>query len=400
MARSTAGQHLVATYLADLPVGQEARAAEAFAVGQSIGTWVPVPGITDTMRRRHGARVLQLSPGSVGDTVGGDPADRRWVLRIGFPIENFGPEFPMLLTTLVGNDPSTSLTARLVDIDPPPGYAAAFPGPQFGVEGWRVLTGVRGRPLLLNMIKPCTGYSPRVGADLVEQPARGGADLIKDDELLADPRFNRVAERARVYRRRLELVAGETGHRARYVANVTTRATRLHDTARAAVEGGADAVMVNALAVGLDAVQALAESGIGVPILAHTACAEVFTGGAATGIGQAVLFGKLLRLAGADAVLTSTSFGQRPLARGVVDQTVAWLLAPRDPQPPAMPMLAGGLTPEAVGPLIREAGIDVMLGVGGAIQGHREGAAAGARAVRTAIDEAVSAMAVDVGVSK
>jgi len=56
-----------------------------------------------------------------------------------------------------------------------------------------------------------------------------------------------------------------------------------------------------------------------------------------------------------------------------------------------MPMLAGGVTGEMIGPLIRESGTDVILGVGGAIQGHPEGAEAGARAVRAAIDAAMPA---------
>jgi 2,3-diketo-5-methylthiopentyl-1-phosphate enolase len=385
----TARQDLVATYLAELPPDRPAEAAEAFATGQSIGTWVPVPGITARMRQLHGARVAEARRDPGGGHIGGEALGARWVLRVRFPTENFGPQFPMLLTTLVGNDPSTSLTARLVDVDLPADFQAAFPGPQLGIDGWRRLTGVWHRPLLLNMIKPCTGYSPKAGAALLEQVARGGADLIKDDELLADAPFNRVAERSRVYRERLERVDGETGHRARYVANVTNRGERLRDTARAAVDGGADAVMVNALAVGLDAVQSLAESRLGVPILAHTATAEVLTGGSGTGIGQAVLFGKLLRLAGADAVLTSTPFAQRPLSRPVYEATLRWLVEPRGALGPAMPLLAGGVTAAMIEPLIRHAGIDVMVGVGGAIQGHPDGAEAGARAIRAAIDEVV-----------
>ena len=250
---------LVATYLAELPPDRPAAAAEAFATGQSIGTWVPVPGISDEMRRRHGARVIEVRRTGTPEDLGGESNPDLWMLRVAFPTENFGPQFPMLLTTLVGNDPSTSLSVRLVDVDIPGEFRAEFPGPQLGVEGWRRITGVTDRPLLLNMIKPCTGYSPEAGADLLEQPARGGADLIKDDELLGDAPFNHVGDRSRIYRQRLERVAEETGHRARYVCNVTNRASRLIDTARAAVDGGADALMVNALAVGLDPFQSLVE---------------------------------------------------------------------------------------------------------------------------------------------
>ena len=384
-------QELVATYLAELPPDRPEEAAEAFATGQSIGTWLPVPGITPRMRRLHGARVAEIGMEQAAGDVAGETIGARRVLRVRFPTENFGPQFPMLLTTLVGNDPSTSLTVRLVDVDLPEPYQSAFPGPQHGVAGWRRITGVWHRPLLLNMIKPCTGYSPTVGASLLEQTARGGADLIKDDELLGDAPFNRVAERSRVYGERLERLAEETGHRARYIANVTNRTSRLLDTARAAIDGGADAVMVNALVVGADALQTLADSELGVPILAHTAAAEVLTGGTSTGIGQAVLFGKLLRLSGADAVLTSTPYARRPLPRPVYAKTLVWLLEPRGTLKPTMPMLAGGLTAEMIGPLVRQAGIDVILGVGGAIQGHPQGAEAGARAIRAAIDEAISA---------
>jgi 2,3-diketo-5-methylthiopentyl-1-phosphate enolase len=58
---------------------------------------------------------------------------------------------------------------------------------------------------------------------------------------------------------------------------------------------------------------------------------------------------------------------------------------------PTMPMLAGGVTGEMIGPLIRESGTDIILGVGGAIQGHPGGAEAGTRAIRALIDSAMSA---------
>jgi 2,3-diketo-5-methylthiopentyl-1-phosphate enolase len=391
MSATEPRQEVIATYLAELPADRHREAAEAFATGQSIGTWLPVPGISPEMRRRHGARVVEVGRTAPPAELGGEETGALTMMRVAFATENFGPQFPMLLTTLVGNDPSTSLSVRLVDLELPEAFGAAFPGPQLGIEGWRSVTGVRDRPLLLNMIKPCTGYSPGVGADLLEQPARGGADLIKDDELLADAPFNRVAERCRVYRERLERVAQETGHRARYIANVTDRASRLVDTARAAVDGGADALMVNALAVGLDPFQALVEARLGVPILVHTATSDVITGAASSGIGQALVFGKFLRWAGADSVFTTTPYARRPPSRTVYQKTLEWMLGPSGTHRPTMPMLAGGVTGAMIGTLIRESGIDVILGVGGAIQGHPDGAEAGTRAIRAQIDEAMAA---------
>jgi 2,3-diketo-5-methylthiopentyl-1-phosphate enolase len=388
---------LVATYLADLPEDAEA-AAERFAIGQSIGTWLPVPGITDAMREEHGARVVEVRRLGEDEAIGGEAgpiegarADRPWLLRVAFPVVNFGPQFPMLFTTVLGNDPSTSLAVRLVDLHFPAEYREAFGGPRQGIDGWRRLTGVWGRPLLLNMIKPCTGYPPDVGADFLEPVARGGADLIKDDELLADPSFSRVADRARTYRARLDRVFQETGHRAWYVANVTTRAQDVVGTARAAVDAGAGGVMINALAVGPDLLHALRDADIGAPIFAHTAGIETFTAAPRAGFGRAVLSGRILRLLGADAVLVDNPFGHRAVAPAIPAATIDWLRDPWGGIRPTLPMVGGGVTADTIRPLVDAFGTDLMLGVGGAIQGHPDGAEAGARAIRTAIDAAVDA---------
>ncbi len=380
---------LVATYLAHLPEGAELAAAESFAMGQSIGTWKPVPGITEQMRRAHGARVVEVRP--VERAVAGKQADGAWLLRVAFPAANVGPDLAMLFTTLLGNDPSTSIAARLVDLELPAAITAAFPGPAFGIEGWRTLTGVGDRPLLLNMIKPCTGFPPAVGAGFVRAVAEGGPDLIKDDELLASPAFSDVGERARAYVAVLDSVSEVTGQRPRYIANVTAGARNLEANAWRALEGGADALMVNILAVGLDAFSTLAALRPGVPIFAHTAGIETFTGGGRSGYGHALLVGRLARLAGADAVLLSTPLAPRPLPRSVFSETVRALREPWAGFAPVMPVLGGGLTADHVPDLVALTGLDTIIGVGGAIQGHPEGPAVGAGIVRDAIVRAVRA---------
>jgi 2,3-diketo-5-methylthiopentyl-1-phosphate enolase len=174
------------------------------------------------------------------------------------------------------------------------------------------------------------------------------------------------------------------------VANVTTRGRLLVDTARAAIDGGAGALMVSALALGPDLVQELAEADLGAPILAHTAGIETFTSSPHAGFGRAVLIGRLLRLAGADAVLTDNPRGRRASPHGITEATINWLRQPWGSLRPALPMVAGGMTAEMIAPIVAEFGIDLMLGVGGAIQGHPAGATAGARAIRAAIDAATA----------
>lgn len=381
---------VIVTYVAglDAEAASARSAAEAFALGQSLGTWKPVPGITGQMRRDHGARVVELRRTERGEQIGGVEADGRWLLRVAFPDVNLGDSLAMLLTTAIGNDPSTSIAMRVVDVEVPEAFVRRFPGPRFGIDGWRSITGVADRPLLLNMIKPCTGFPPDVGAGFAAESARGEVDLIKDDELLADPAFSRVAERTRAYVGAIGAVARETGRATRYVAHVTSRPSRLAATARAAVEAGAGAVMVTPLTLGLDALAELAETA-GVPILAHVAGVEMWTGATEGGIAHGAL-ARLLRLAGADAVLTSTPHAPRPLPDAAYAATLAGLRAEIPGHVRAsVPMPGGGITAEHVGPIVEALGTDVIIAVGGAIQGHPDGAAAGGRAIREAIDVAV-----------
>ncbi|HET7028246.1 MAG TPA: RuBisCO large subunit C-terminal-like domain-containing protein [Candidatus Limnocylindrales bacterium] len=384
-------EDVVVTYLAGLPADESAAiaAADAFALGQSLGTWKTVPGITDEMRRRHGARVVQLRRTERDEEVAGVPARGRWLLAVAFPLANLGESLAMLLTTTIGNDPSTSIAMHVVGVDVPARFVDGFPGPRFGVAGWRAITGIDDRPLLLNMIKPCTGFPPEVGAEFAAESARGGVDLIKDDELLADPGFSRVADRTRAYVAAIDAVAATTGHRTRYVAHVTTTPSRLTATARAAVEAGAAAVMVTPLTLGLDALAELAAAA-GVPILAHVAGIETWTGAAEGGIAHGAL-ARILRLAGADAVLTSTPHAPRPLSDGAYRATIAGLREPVAGGRVAatMPMAGGGITADHVDQLVAALGCDVIVAVGGAIQGHPDGAAAGGRAIQAAIAEAV-----------
>ena len=51
--------YALATYYIQLdPSVDVVKKAETMAVGQTVGTWVPVPGVTDEMREKHMGRVV------------------------------------------------------------------------------------------------------------------------------------------------------------------------------------------------------------------------------------------------------------------------------------------------------------------------------------------------------
>lgn len=381
---------LLATYYLELPADADVLArAAGFAIGQTIGTWVEVPGVTAEMRDRHRGRVLKVLEAPPVDLTTQAPATSGYFVQVALPTVNFGPSLPMLLTTTLGNDSSTSVQAKLVDLEVPDSLAADLRGPRFGIDGVRALVGVRDRPLVLNMIKPCTGLTPDAGAAIFYRTALGGVDLIKDDELLGNPPFSPVVDRVKAYLAAADRARDVTGRDVVYIPNVSDRPDRLLDTARAAVDAGARIVMVTYATVGYGAVQSLAEV-IGVPVFAHFAGSAPYFEGPGTGMSAPIAAGLLPRLAGADMVLTATPYGGYPLRRLQYLKTVQQLTLPRPHIAPALPVIGGGVHPGTVETYLRDLGPDIVLGAGGAIQGHPDGAAAGADAMRQAVDAAMA----------
>jgi 2,3-diketo-5-methylthiopentyl-1-phosphate enolase len=379
--------YVIATYLIRTPPGQDPmRTARAFAVGQTIGTWVEVPGVTRRMREENAGRVVGLVEVPAVDVDASDaPEPSHSLVSVALPVVNFGVQFPMLLTTLLGNDASTSTLAKLVDLEFPDAFLREMGGPAFGIAGIRDLVDVPVRPLLLNMIKPCTGLSPKDGARIFYETALGGVDLIKDDELLGNPPFSPAVERVKEYGAAAKAAYETTGKDVVYIVNVTDSPDRVIDGARRCVDAGARAVMVNYALVGYGVLSALVRA-VDVPVMGHFAGAGVFYEGAGSGMSAALATGALVRLAGADIAMTLTPYGGYPLRSTSYRRTIQELTVPRPHLVPTMPAIGGGVHPGFVERYIRELGNDIILSPGGGIHGHPGGSAAGARAMLQAIE--------------
>lgn len=384
-------EYVIGTYLVSYPKALPVpKLAPALAIEQSTGTWVPVPGETPEVRRRHVAKVIGIY--EIPDYEWMVPPEveyRHYILQIAFPEINFGSQIPMLLTTVVGNI-SMAGRLKLLDLRFPRRYVEGFQGPKFGIQGIRELLGVYGRPLLNNMIKPCTGYPPEVGVELFCAAALGGCDIIKDDELLANPSFNEVQARVKLYMEAERQVYEETGEHTLYTVNVTDEMPKVFENARRAVELGCNAIMVNYLATGFPVLRALAEDpAINVPILAHMDVAGALYASEWHGISSHLVLGKLPRLAGADIVVFPAPYGKAPVLPEKFQRVAQNLSFPFYHIRPTFPMPSGGITPKMVPQVIKDLGPDIVIGSGGGIHAHPQGPAAGARAFRQAIQAAM-----------
>jgi 2,3-diketo-5-methylthiopentyl-1-phosphate enolase len=239
-------------------------------------------------------------------------------------------------------------------------------------------------------MKPALGLSPRESADILYQVALGGSDAVKDDELLVAHPWSEIADRVREHERAARAAFEETGHRTLYFVNVTDRPDRLVANAHRAIEAGASGLMVDYLTVGISAISMLADDpAIDVPILGHLAFGGAMYAAPWSGVSSHLVLGKLPRLAGADAVVYPSPYGSLDLARSKHLRLARSMTAPFHGLRPIVPTPGGGLHAGMVPLLVDDLGIDHAVGAGGAIHGHPMGAAAGARAIRQAMDAVV-----------
>ncbi len=382
-------KYIIASYIIKRPKGMNVNYLSRFAaIEQSTGTWVRVPAETAEVRKHHVARVLGVYELPHYEyVIPKDIKERLYFVQIGFPISNIlGMGIPMLFTTIIGNI-SITHGLKLVDIAFPKTYLENFKGPKFGIDGLRKLLKVPERPLLNNMVKPCTGHTCDVAADLVYKAAVGGCDVVKDDELISNPHFNTLEDRIVSVMEAVDRADSEKGEMTLYTINITTKFPDMFEYADKMIELGANALMINYLTAGYEALRQLAEDpSIKVPILGHMDFAGAYFGGEWTGMTSMLTLGKLPRICGADSVVIPAPYGKAEIVDERYEQNLKALRYPLKHIKPTLPMPSGGITQGMVEKTIKEAGKDILIGSGGGIHSHPDGPIAGARAFRQAID--------------
>jgi ribulose-bisphosphate carboxylase large chain len=289
--------------------------------------------------------------------------DAAWRAEISFAYELAAGEFTQFLNVVFGNI-SIKRNIQVTAIRPGACLDGALAGPRYGVEGIRRLVGVHGRPLVFSAIKPM-GLSARDMGKLAGQFALGGVDLIKDDHGLSNQVFAPFEDRVKYCAGAVAEANAKTGGKTVYLPNVSAPAEILLERAARAKELGAGGVILSPGLTGLDGLRAAAAS-CGVPVFAHPA----FLGSYAInpdGISCAVLFGALMRLAGADATIFPNYGGRFPLTK---DECLSIASACREESSnlkPIFPCPAGGMEIEKIGDMIQSYGKDTLILIGGGL---------------------------------
>lgn len=231
--------------------------AAKIASDQSTGTFTELPGETEEVRARCAARVESITPlepfktPSIPDPDGDGPYNRADVV-VAFPLEAIGTDIAALMTITVGGVFAVKGLSgvRVMDIDLPQAWSC-HPGPQFGIEGSRRLTGVSKGPIIASIIKPSLGLLPDETAAMVRQLCEAGVDFIKDDEKLMSPGYSSLADRVKAIMPVIDDHQQKTGKKVMYAFGISSAdpdtMMRNHDLV---AEAGGNAAVININSIG------------------------------------------------------------------------------------------------------------------------------------------------------
>jgi ribulose-bisphosphate carboxylase large chain len=342
------------------------------AIGQSVGN----PKIrsqweTDDLFERHSCLVL------------GDEEvlreQKEGIVRIAFPIINidFNTDgISHLLVNIMGGqlDIDNISKCQVMDIDFPESIEKIFLGPKFGIPGIRKYTKIENKPLLGAIVKPKTGISPKTLLCMVKELVEGGANFIKEDEILSNPAFCPIEERVPLimdYIHDKNVIYAVSIH-ADY-PYVLERVKQVHSL-------GGNAVHVN-FWCGLGCYRAI--RNLDLPLFVHFQKSgdKIFTNKNHDYYIDWGVICKLAGMMGVDFVHAGMLGGYYKWGENEVVDSIDILRKHN-----VMPALSCGFHPGLTEWVTDKIGVDYMANVGGAIHGHPGGTLAGTKAMRQSID--------------
>jgi ribulose-bisphosphate carboxylase large chain len=392
------------TYRIETPGSIEAM-AKKIASDQSTGTFVALPGETEALKARVAARVAGIRAlpaadhASFPDEAGRATRFNRADVDIDFPMDAVGTDLSALMTIAIGGVFSIKgMTGiRIVGMTLPPEFAAAHPGPQFGVKGSFGLTGVNNRPIIGTIVKPALGLLPHETAEMAGELIDAGVDFIKDDEKLMSPAYSPLSERVKAIMPRILDHEQKTGKKVMYAFGISHAdpdvMMRNHDMV---LKAGGNCAVININSIGFGGMSFLRKRS-GLVLHAHRNGWDILTRHAGLGFEFSV-WQQFWRLLGVDqfqinGIRVKYWESDESFVRSYKAVTTP-LFSEKDM---ALPVIGSGQWGGQAPDTIRATGgsTDLLYLCGGGIVSHPGGPGAGVKAVKQAWEAAVAGVTLE-----
>lgn len=296
----------------------------------------------------------------VGEILSIKHLDHNWhEVIITHPLATTAIDPAQLLNVAFGNS-SLQPHVSLQHIDLPEEAFGTFLGPKFGISGLRELLGVPHRALTSTALKPM-GLSVERMVELCSVFASAGIDIIKDDHGLADHAFCPFEERVRSCLNAVKDANERTGRNSLYVPNLIGAPSTVRRQLDAALDAGAQAVMVSPMLIGLPFLHELAREHCPVPVIAHPAF------GGALRVAPECLLGQMFRWYGADAIIYPHFGGRFSYSQNTCRRLADEMRSAHQDLRASFPVPAGGIKTSRIEEVLDFYGNDTILLIGGSL---------------------------------
>jgi 2,3-diketo-5-methylthiopentyl-1-phosphate enolase len=314
-------------------------------------------------------------------------------IQVSIPAKNIDWQYssvPALLSLVAGavlGSNRVGQDIRVKSVNIPSSVREQFCGPTLGIQGIRKLCQVEHRPIVAFSVKPRLGLSSEDFAKLCTEVAKGGVDIIEDDERLGNQKFSRLIERAETTIQALK----DANLKTIYSANITGRADKIVNVAEKLVQVGVKLLKIDVLPVGFSGLQAVAEwlqsQNHQVGITVYPAMNKLYERAGRNFILD------LCRLCGADIVyagIPSISEVKRSQDAAFFYKAAEYhrLLKEYQPQETVLPTIATNITPMNAEAYTKLLGNNVGFFVGAGIAAYRGEIQEGAKLIMKVVETA------------
>jgi ribulose 1,5-bisphosphate carboxylase large subunit-like protein/acyl carrier protein len=276
------------------------------------------------------------------------------------------------------------LKLRMVDLSFPDDMMRTLGGPRHGVPGVRRILGVYDRPLLMGPMRPEVGLAPVEYAKIAYDALLAGSDIVKDDELLVDPPYCPMRERATLCAKAARDAEQKTGERKMWVLHLGCDVSRFDEFLKIGQDAKVDGYMVQPRLT--PSLLTLMRSRTELPLIAHYSMLTLFTRYSHVGIEMSLML-KLFRMSGADIVTFPRPNPRFDVSSEEFTENLRVAGAPLGPILPAFPFPTGGNRAEDVGQCFSVLGnFDYGFVAGSAMFEEPGGICVGAQNLRVALE--------------
>ena len=203
-----------------------AAAAHNIAIGQSIGN----PNIRSEIENSANIKEMEAIVKSIEGNI----------VKIDFPLKAWTwPNISQLLCTIMGGQSDIELVkaCRVISIE----GLDYMNKPVLGMKSFKERVGAENRPLFGAIVKPKSGLTKNQLLQIVEQMIDGGADFIKEDEIMAQTDYLTIQERVEAV---TNLLAKKNSNMV-YSYCINADPIQLIDNLNDVSSGGGDCVHIN-----------------------------------------------------------------------------------------------------------------------------------------------------------